>query len=150
MLFAILASASFAADCVPRGEYIVTEDNIMLMAADVVEDMQIAAAAVTTDAGILTGRGEGTETVEAADLEDQRLASGWVIEDDIIFYAGLAAEEYALIAGMGTEVLVFFSGGPEVDEDNVFHSEAVSILPASEDIEVPEGAVELMVAPTCR
>lgn len=169
--FSAVAAAS---DCVESDGYIIIEDDLMMIADDV-GSFVVGGAEITTSAGLLYGEGEALTTASAASLEEGALAEGWVIEDDIIYRSDLTIEEGSfLIAGMGTEVLIFFMArGPigeregsdgSVFEDNVvlrmtdYVFEDDVILRTSGLIvgtaaalegEVPEDAIQLVSLPRC-
>jgi len=155
MLTVLALTLTAAADCVPEGELIVIQDDLMRVSTELADDLEIEVESMTTDDRVPWSNAEG-EIIEAdaATLEEGALRKGYfVYEDHVMLRAGstgLTIEEGAfLIAGMGVEVVVFMTSDFTFDEGVIF---ATSLVAGPlEDIEglIPEGAVQLIPSPTC-
>lgn len=157
MLTALVLTLTAAADCMDARDYIIMEDDLMRVSIDNADEIEIHVEALVADDRVPFPSGEGdVVTVGAAELAEGEPRRGFsVFEDDVILRTGSTGvtidERAFLIAGMGTEVLVFFLSGDFVYEDNIIFATSAVVGPLEAvEAEIPEGAVQLIPTPTCR
>ncbi|MFT4976669.1 MAG: hypothetical protein ACI8S6_002574 [Myxococcota bacterium] len=156
-MLALTLNGYAADDCVPEGDTIVIQDDLMRISADQADDIEIQVETMVTDDRVPWRNGEG-EVIEAdaAALEEGDLRRSYIVtEDHIMLRAGSSGltinmEEYIFqIAGMGTEVLVFMTSDASFEDNLIFASTIVAGPLEAIEGEIPEGALQLIPSPTC-
>ncbi|MFT5679612.1 MAG: hypothetical protein ACI8RZ_000516 [Myxococcota bacterium] len=153
---ALTLTAAAATDCVPEGEHIVIQDDLMMISVENAGDLEIQIETMVTDDRVPLWDGEG-EVIEATAgvLSEGNLRKGFfVFEDNIVMRTGstgLIINEYAFeIVGMGTEVLVFMTSDFIFEDHVIFATAMVSGPLEAIEGDIPKGALQLIPSPTCR
>ncbi len=156
MLTMLALTLTASADCVPRGESIVIQDDLMRVSVDHADDLEIQVESMTADDRVPWTSGEGEVLVlDAETLEEGEVREGYFVYEDHIMMrlgsTGLTIEKYAFeIAGMGTEVLVFMTSDFIFEDHVIFATSIVAGPLEAIEGDIPEGAVQLIPSPTCR
>ena len=156
MLLALaLTLDTAAADCMARGEYIIMEDDLMRVSIDNADDIEIQVETLIADDRVPWSDGAG-EVIEAgpAALAEGELRRGFYVYEDHVMMrmgsTGLTIDEGTfLIAGMGTEVVVFLSGDFVYEDDIIFATSAIAGPLEAIEGEIPTDAVQLIPTPRC-